>query len=151
LATNGVDEGRFVTQLQLNLPLLDGGSAQGAEEAALARAQVIESQLQEARLVLQEQLAIAWSDWQSAITRAELGQQQTLTAQQLATGYAQQFRVGRRALLDLLNIQSDLYTYQSAALTASHEARTAQARVLATLGQLADAFAVSPDTPTTPR
>ena len=74
-----------------------------------------------------------------------------LTAQQLATGYAQQFRVGRRALLDLLNIQSDLYTYQSAALTASHEARTAQARVLATLGQLADAFAVSPDTPTTPR
>ena len=151
LATNGVDEGRFVTQLQLNLPLLDGGSAQGAEEAALARVQVIESQLQEARLVLQEQLAIAWSDWQSAITRAELGQQQTLTAQQLATGYAQQFRVGRRALLDLLNIQSDLYTYQSAALTASHEARTAQARVLATLGQLADAFAVSPDTPTTPR
>jgi adhesin transport system outer membrane protein len=97
LATNGVDEGRFVTQLQLNLPLLDGGSAQGAEEAALARVQVIESQLQEARLVLQEQLAIAWSDWQSAITRAELGQQQTLTAQQLATGYAQQFRVGRRA------------------------------------------------------
>lgn len=151
LATNGVDEGRFVTQLQLNLPLLDGGSAQGAEEAALARVQVIESQLQEARLVLQEQLATAWSDWQSAITRAELGQQQTLTAQQLATGYAQQFRVGRRALLDLLNIQSDLYTYQSAALTASHEARTAQARVLATLGQLADAFAVSPDTPTTPR
>ena len=72
LATNGVDEGRFVTQLQLNLPLLDGGSAQGAEEAALARVQVIESQLQEARLVLQEQLAIAWSDWQSAITRAEL-------------------------------------------------------------------------------
>ena len=121
------------------------------EAAAMARVQVIESQLQEARLLLHEQLATAWNDWQSATTRAELGQQQTLTAEQLATGYAQQFRVGRRALLDLLNIQSDLYTYQSAALTAKHQARTAQARVLATLGQLADAFAAAPDTPTSPK
>lgn len=150
LATNGAVDGRFVTQLQLNLPLLDGGSAKGAEQAALARVQVIEAQLQETRLVLQEQLATAWGDWQSATHRAALGQQQTLTTQQLATGYAQQFKVGRRALLDLLNIQSELYNYQNAALEASHEARTAQARVLATLGQLADAFATSPQTPTTP-
>lgn len=147
----GAGHDRFVTQLQLNLPLLDGGSAQSAEAAAMARVQVIESQLQETRLLLHEQLAIAWNDWQSATTRAELGQQQTLTAEQLATGYTQQFRVGRRALLDLLNIQSDLYTYQSAALTAGHEARTAQARVLATLGQLADAFTAATQTPTPPR
>lgn len=145
---SGATNDRFVTQLQLNLPLLDGGSARGAETAAMARVQVIESQLQEARLLLHEQLATAWNNWQSATTRAELGQQQTLTAEQLATGYAQQFRVGRRALLDLLNIQSDLYTYQSAALTARHEARTAQARVLATLGQLADAFTPTPNTST---
>ena len=148
---SGAAKDRFVTQLQLTVPLLDGGSARSAEEAAMARVQVIESQLQETRLLLQEQLATAWNDWQSATTRAELGQQQTLTAEQLATGYAQQFRVGRRALLDLLNIQSDLYTYQSAALTAGHEARTAQARVLATLGQLAEAFTASTHTPTPPR
>lgn len=149
--TNGVDEKRFVTQLQLNLPLFDGGSTQGAEAAAWARVQAIESQLQEARLVLNEQLATAWGDWQSAINRAELGQQQTLSAERLAEGYAQQFRVGRRALLDLLNIQSDLYTYQSAALTAHYESRTAQARMLATLGQLADAFTATPNTTTPPQ
>ena len=138
--TAGLQESRFVTQLQLNVPLLDGGSAQAAESAAVARVHVIESQLQESRLVLNEQLAAAWQEWESATTRAVLGQQQTLTAQALAHGYVQQFRVGRRALLDLLNIQSDLYAYQSSALTASHEARTAQVRILATLGKLADAF-----------
>jgi outer membrane protein TolC len=151
MSSPGLDDVRFVTQLQLSLPLVDGGNAHWAEVAAQARVQDIESQLQEARLLLNEQLVSAWNDWQSAKTRAVLGDQQTLTAQALAAGYAQQFRVGRRALLDLLNIQSDLYTYQSAALTAKHQARTAQARVLATLGQLANAFASIPDTPITPK
>lgn len=151
MSTPGLDDMRFVTQLQLSWPLVDGGNAHWAEVAALARVQDIESQLQEVRLVLNEQLVSAWNDWQSAMTRAVLGHQQALTAQALAAGYAQQFRVGRRALLDLLNIQSDLYTYQSAALTAKHQARTAQARVLATLGQLANAFADAPDTPTSPK
>lgn len=151
MSTPGLDDMRFITQLQLSWPLVDGGNASWAEAAAQARVQEIESKLQEARLVLNEQLVSAWSDWQSAIKRAVLGDQQTFTAQTLAAGYEQQFRVGRRALLDLLNIQSDLYTYQSAALTARHQARTAQARVLATLGQLADAFAAAPDTPTRPQ
>lgn len=149
MSTPGLDDMRFVTQLQLSWPLLDGGNAHWAEAAAQARVQEIESQLQEARLVLNEQLVNAWNDWQSAIARDLLGQQQTLTAEALAAGYAQQFRVGRRALLDLLNIQSDLYNYQSATLTARHQARTAQASVLATLGLLADAFAAAPDSPTT--
>lgn len=147
----GPDNNRFVTQLQLNLPLLDGGSTRGAVGAALARVQVLDAQLQETRLVLSEQLTTAWTDWVSATIRAEMGQSQTLTAQALATGYEQQFRVGRRSLLDLLNIQSDLYTYQSNAATAWHESRTAQARILATLGQLADAFTPSPATPSTPK
>lgn len=151
MSTPGLDDMRFVTQLQLSWPLLDGGNAHWAETAALARVQDIASRLQEARLVLNEQLVSAWNDWQSAMTRALLGQQQTLTAEALAVGYAQQFRVGRRALLDLLNIQSDLYTYQSAALTAQHQARTAQARMLATLGQLADAFDTPALQPTTPK
>jgi len=149
MGTPGLEDMRFVTQLQLSWPLLDGGSAHWAEAAAQARVLDIESQLQEVRLVLNEQLVNAWNDWQSAIARGLLGQQQTLTAEALAAGYAQQFRVGRRALLDLLNIQSDLYTYQSAALTARHQARTAQARMLATLGRLADAFAAAPDSSTT--
>jgi outer membrane protein TolC len=46
-------------------------------------------------------------------------------------------------LLDLLNIQSDLYTYQSNAATALHESRLSQARILASLGQLANAYAQS--------
>jgi hypothetical protein len=39
-----------------------------------------------------------------------------------------------------LNIQSDLYTYKSNAATALNESRLAEVRILAHLGQLANAF-----------
>ena len=108
----------------------------------MANLQALESDLQETRLVLSEELAAAWASWRSATSRADVGEQQTRTAQDLAHGYGLQFRVGRRSLLDLLNIQSDLFTYQSNAATAQHESRLAQARILASLGQLANAYSL---------
>lgn len=140
VTTPGLADGQYVTQLQLNLALFDGGSARGAVGVAQANLKALESTLKETRLILSEQLSTYWSDWLSSSNRAEIGQQQTQTAKELAYGYGQQFRVGRRSLLDLLNIQSDLYTYQSNAATAMHESRIAQERIMATLGQLANAY-----------
>lgn len=139
--TPGLAEGHFVTQLQLNLPLFDGGTTRGAVGTAVANVQALEADLIETRLVLNEQLAAAWASWVSSQNRADMGLEQTRTARSLAYGYEQQFRVGRRSLLDLLNIQSDLFTYQSNAATAMHEARLSQARILASVGQLAQAYA----------
>lgn len=141
--TVGLAEGKYVTQLQVNLPLVDGGTTRGAVGTATANLQALESDLKETRLILNEQLTTAWASWLSATHRADMGQQQARTAQDIARGYGQQFRVGRRALLDLLNIQSDLFTYQSNAATALHESRLSQARILASLGQLANAYALT--------
>jgi adhesin transport system outer membrane protein len=138
--TPGLAEGKFVTQLQMNLPLVDGGTARGAVGTAKANLQALEFDLKETRLLLSEQLAASWADWLSASHRATMGEQQILTARELAQGYVQQFRVGRRSLLDLLNIQTDLYTYQSNAATALYESRVSQHRILATLGQLAKGY-----------
>lgn len=138
--TPGLAEGKFVTQVQMNLPLVDGGTARGAVGTATANLQALESDLKETRLLLNEQLAAAWADWLSARHRADMGEQQIRTAKDLAQGYVQQFRVGRRSLLDLLNIQTDLYTYQSNAANAAYESRISQHRILATLGQLATSY-----------
>ena len=140
----GFTQGQFVTQLQLNLPLIDGGTARGAVGVATAHLQALEADLAETRLLLQEQLRAAWTSWEWSKTRVDLGQAQTQTAQNLASGYAQQFRAGRRSLLDLLNIQSDLYTYQSNTAIALNEYRLSQMRILASLGQLAQAYTATP-------
>ncbi len=145
--------GPYTTQLQLNVPIVDGGTARGNVGVARANLEALEHNLSETRLLLEEKLLTAWADAQSARQRAEIGWQQTLTARDLTDGYRQQFQVGRRSLLDLLNIQSDYYTYQSNAYNAVYEYRIAQARILATLGELAQAYtalAPEPGTGTTP-
>ena len=43
--TPGLAEGQFLTQLQLNLPLIDGGSARAAVGVASANLQALESDL----------------------------------------------------------------------------------------------------------
>lgn len=141
----GLAQGEFVTQLQVNLPLIDGGTATGAEAVAQANLQSLEADLAETRLLLQEQLASAWTGWQLSRQRADVGETQILTAQTLVQGYEQQFRAGRRSLLDLLNVQSDLFTYKSNTAMALHEARLSQVRILASLGQLAQAYADMPE------
>jgi len=144
--------GPYTTQLQLTVPLWDGGTTRGHVGVARANLQALQHNLTENRLLLEEQLLTAWADAQSAHLRAEIGWQQSLVAQDLTTGYRQQFQVGRRSLLDLLNIQSDHYTYQTNAFQAVYEYRVAQARILATLGELALAYTrADPDvTPSPP-
>ncbi len=58
--------------------------------------------------------------------------------------------MGRTSLLDLLNIQSDQYTYQTHAFQAMYEYRIAQARILATLGELALAYNADSDVTPSP-
>jgi hypothetical protein len=48
-------------------------------------------------------------------------------------------------LLDLLNVQSDLYLYQSNAATSLHETRLTKSRMLAAMGQLAAVFNAGSD------
>jgi adhesin transport system outer membrane protein len=142
--TPGFADGKFVTQLQLNIPLYDGGSSDGAVGIAQANLKALEYALEETHLILSEELKTNWTQWLSSKQRVELGQQQTQMAKDLVYGYTQQFQVGRRSLLDLLNIQSDFYTYQSNAATAHLEARIAQERILANLGQLANLYTPTP-------
>jgi adhesin transport system outer membrane protein len=68
----------------------------------------------------------------------------------LVDAYRQQFRVARRSLLDLLNIQADTFGYRSAARAAFHDERLARVRVLAATGELAKRFSAEPGLVTAP-
>jgi len=56
-------------------------------------------------------------------------------------GYRLQFRLARRSLLDLLNIQAEAYGYQSSQVTNVFDEYIARARLLGALGELAKRFA----------
>jgi outer membrane protein TolC len=61
----------------------------------------------------------------------------------LVTGYDQQFRVGRRSLLDLLTIQDNLYSYETQATNAKFEVLIVRARIQAVISRLAMSYQAS--------
>ncbi|OYU31431.1 MAG: hypothetical protein CFE39_08490 [Comamonadaceae bacterium PBBC2] len=139
---------RFETfaQLQLNAPLFTGGATSALVEAAQGQLKASQFALEEARLLAREKAALAWQEWASARSRAVVGSSQSDVGDKVVDGYRQQFRVARRSLLDLLNIQADSFNYRSAARAAFHDERIARVRLLAATGDLARRFSSEPGT-----
>ena len=140
----GSGQGDYVAQVVVSVPIFQGGATMGAVGTAAANLAASEQNLQETRLVLRERIQSFWAQRQSAIDRMAASQSQIRTAKAVVVAYRQQFEVGRRSLLDLLNIQSDLFSYQSNRALAEFDAKLARARLMAATGQLANAYLNSP-------
>lgn len=129
------------TQVQLNMPLYNGGATSAQIQTAVSQLQAAQFALDETRLLSLEKASMAWHEWTSARDRASQGAQQARVGDKVVEGYRQQFRLARRQLLDLLNIQAEAFSYQSAATSANYDEQIARARLLASMGDLARRFA----------
>jgi outer membrane protein TolC len=124
------------TQLQVNMPVFDAGSGAAGVAAADAQARAARATADEQALLVRERITAAWSEWQSALRRQALHDRQDLAATKVVEGYQLQFRLARRSLLDLLNVQAEAHGYAVAAAGARAEARLARFRLAAALAEL---------------
>lgn len=136
----GSGQGDYIAQLNVQVPIFDGGAAYGSTRRAYAELDAAKQELTETTVRLRENVLSSWSEHLSAKQRAVIGKKQVVNAIELVKGYDEQFRVGRRSLLDLLTIQDNLYSYQTNANNAVFEERIAKARILAILSRLAAAY-----------
>jgi adhesin transport system outer membrane protein len=128
------------TQLQLNMPLYSGGATSAGVRTAVSQLTTAQNSLEETRLLAREKASVAYQEWVNAQGRAVQGESQARVGDKVVEGYRQQFRLARRQLLDLLNIQAEAFGYQSAAKTALYDEYIARARLLAAMGDLAKRF-----------
>ena len=129
-----------LTQLQMNMQVFNGQATSAQVDTAVAQLRSAQASLDEARLIVQEKVGLAWQEWVTSRSRSQLGQSQSNVGEKVVEGYRQQFRLARRSLLDLLNVQADTFNYQLAARTAYHDERIARARLLAATADLAHRF-----------
>jgi adhesin transport system outer membrane protein len=128
------------SQVQMNMPLYNGGATSAGVDAAVNQLKAAQYALDEARLLAREKATLSYHEWVSTQGRAEQGASQAKVGDKVVDGYRQQFRLGRRQLLDLLNIQAEAFGYQSSATTAFYDEQVARARLLAATGDLAKRF-----------
>jgi outer membrane protein, adhesin transport system len=128
------------TQVQLNMPLYSGGATDAGIRTAMGQLTAAQSTLDEARMLAREKAGLAYQEWVNAQGRAIQGESQARVGDKVVEGYRLQFRLARRQLLDLLNIQAEAFNYKSSATTAFYDEQVARARLLATMGDLAKRF-----------
>ena len=127
----------------------DGGV--GAATAAAANAQVLtaEEAVASTRRVLQTDVARHWTQIQSRVgrvgTRAELVE----STRQVRAAYWEQFQIGKRSIIDLLNAENEIYAARLGAATEQAELTQARYRLLGATGQLLPRLGIAPLPPVT--
>ena len=127
----------------------DGGV--GAATAAAANAQVLtaEEAVASTRRVLQTDVARHWTQIQSRVgrvgTRAELVE----STRQVRAAYWEQFQIGKRSIIDLLNAENEIYAARLGAATEHAELIQARYRLLGATGQLLPRLGIAPLPPVT--
>jgi adhesin transport system outer membrane protein len=118
-------------EIVLNWNLYNGGSDQARVRQAVdtvnQAADIRDKTCRDTR----QQAAIAFNDTQKFMQTLEALDRNVLAIEKARDAYRQQFDIGQRSLLDLLNAENELFTARRAYANAEHDLLIAQARTLA--------------------
>ena len=130
--------------VRVNWNLFKGGSDQAAEQAAYYREREAAEDRNDILLTVIDETMSTWSDYESAIEqRTRLAEAVSYT-NETRDMYMQQFAVGQRTLLDVLDVENEFYQYSGQLTTAQANERIAAFRMLALSGKLLRALDIDP-------
>ncbi|HEX5805372.1 MAG TPA: TolC family outer membrane protein [Macromonas sp.] len=123
-------------ELLLAQNIYRGGADAAREEQARELALKARDEVEATCRAVQQDLSVAFKDIDTFTTQARLADQHRLAAEKSKVAYKQQFDIGQRTLLDLLDTQNEYFEAQSRYTQARFDQLQAQARTLAGMGQL---------------
>jgi len=127
------------TQLIVSLPVFDLGR-EAAEQAAQAAVIGARAQLEERERIIEERRRSAFQDYLAAQRRESVSRGQIGMAEELVSVYREQFRIGRRNLLDLLNAFTELSSAEVTYEASQVDRALARYRIEYAAGRLALLF-----------
>lgn len=106
-AVRGRNSDAFV-MLRMRYDLFKGGSDRASERIVKHQAQALRYELDDLRRELKREASQAWFSYQSNGKRANFLQDYVESAQTTKNAYVQQFNIGQRSLIDLLDAENEL-------------------------------------------
>lgn len=124
--------------------IFDGGLDAAKKQERIRRAGEQRFAKQQAQREVEESIRSAWNRRQMRSELASTLKQQASTNAQLVSGYREQFRVGQRSLLDVLDAQNTRYNVTILSKTAAYAAAFEDYRILAAMGTLSTSMGATP-------
>ena len=123
-------------ELVLNWNLYNGGADQARVRQQLNVLNQAADLRDKACRDTRQATAIAYNDTRKLVEQLELLDRNTLAIEKARDAYRQQFDIGQRSLLDLLNAENEVYTAKRAYANAEYDLGIAYARTHAAMSQL---------------
>jgi len=130
-------------EVVLNYNLFRGGADVARERQAVDQNEQARDLQEKACRDVRQTLSIAYSDVRSLTEQQRYMDQHRLATEKSREAYRQQFDIGQRTLLDLLDSQNEFFEASRAYINARYNQVAAQARTLAGMGQLVSALGVN--------
>lgn len=122
--------------------LFNGGINQAREREAELRAAEARNEVDAVRRIITRDVRLAYSQAQTSSKRLRLLRSKVTRGERILPDYISQFDVGRRSLLDILDIQNDIFTNRSAVVSERFAAQFNHYRIIALSGKLVEALQV---------
>jgi len=129
-------------ELVLNYNLFRGGADKARERQAVDQKDQARDLQEKACRDVRQTLSIAFSDVRSLDEQMRYMDAHRLSTEKSREAYRQQFDIGQRTLLDLLDSQNEYFEATRSYINARYNQAAAQARTLAGMGRLVSALGV---------
>jgi TolC family type I secretion outer membrane protein len=124
----------------------DGGAGRAGAQAAAEQINAAKDNADSVRRDLSNEVTRFWSQIETRRGRLNAWDDLTLQNAKVRDAYWQQFKIGRRSMLDLLNAENELFQTKSSAETDRMDLLQSQYRLLGSLAQLTQWLGVAKST-----
>ncbi|WP_188149630.1 TolC family outer membrane protein [Teredinibacter waterburyi] len=138
----GEDEDLIIA-LRMNYNLYRGGADKARRGQTAYLMEEAKDIRNNTRRQVIESFHLAWNAWDAVAAQIEFLEQHVQSASNTKVAYAQQFNIGRRTLLDLLNTETEVVESERALINARYDHIYTRYRILNALGELLSAFNVA--------
>ncbi len=130
--------------VRMTYNLYRGGSDKARSNEAEAREFAARETLRSSRLVVEEDVTLIWNELQDILIRLEYLEAHVMATKEVLKVYNEQLTLGKRTLLDLLDVQNELLRAEVAYVSGQYLALLARYRVATSGGQLLNTLGVTP-------
>ncbi len=132
-------------ELALTYNLYSGGANRAAVRRSLEQVNQAKDLRDQACVDLRQNTQIAYNDAQRIREQLTSLQQHRLSSDKVRAAYSEQFNIGQRTLLDLLDAENEYFQASRALIIANGDLEIAYARSLAAMGSLLPALGIVRD------
>jgi outer membrane protein, adhesin transport system len=140
--SRGIDQD-FSAMLRMKWNLYRGGADDAKEKAAAARHSQSMSQVANAMRGIEQEVRRAWSSMKRNDAEVMFRASQVKSNKDVAETYKEQFKVGKRDLLDVLDAENELFGSKTKYISAQNSALYARYLLVATTGKLRQTLGVT--------